>query len=52
MVLECLMRNKISCVMTRQQIEQNARTLIFEGGSNVTYRIHSYLRKKIDGQYE
>ena len=51
MVLECLMRNQ-NIVMTRQQIEQNAWSYDYEGGSNVIDVYIRYLRKKIDAGYE
>ena len=51
MVLECLMRNQ-NIVMTRQQIEQNAWSYDYEGGSNAIDVYIRYLRKKIDAGYE
>ncbi|MBO5560097.1 MAG: response regulator transcription factor [Firmicutes bacterium] len=50
-VLEYLMRNK-NVVLSRDQIEQNAWDLSFDGGSNIVDVYIRYLRKKIDSGFE
>jgi two-component system copper resistance phosphate regulon response regulator CusR len=49
-VLENLIRNK-EVVLTRDQIEQNAWDISFEGGSNVVDVYIRFLRKKIDDEF-
>ncbi len=50
-VLEYLMRNK-NVVLSRDQIEQNAWDLSFDGGSNIVDVYIRYLRKKIDSGFD
>lgn len=50
-ILEYLMRNK-NVVLSREQIEQNAWDLSFDGGSNIVDVYIRYLRKKIDSGFD
>ncbi|MBQ9519222.1 MAG: response regulator transcription factor [Firmicutes bacterium] len=50
-ILEYLLRNK-NVVLTREQIEQNAWDLSFDGGSNIVDVYIRYLRKKIDDGFD
>ena len=50
-ILEYLIRNK-NVVLSREQIEQNAWDLSFDGGSNIVDVYIRYLRKKIDSGYD
>lgn len=50
-ILEYLMRNK-NVVLSREQIEQNAWDISFEGGSNIVDVYIRYLRRKIDKDFE
>ncbi len=50
-ILEYLIKNKGN-VLSREKIEQHIWNYDYEGGSNVIDVYISYLRKKIDGDYE
>ena len=50
-ILEYLIRNK-NVVLSREQIEQNAWDLSFDGGSNIVDVYIRYLRKKIDSGFD
>lgn len=50
-ILEYLIRNK-NVVLSREQIEQNAWDLSFEGGSNIVDVYIRYLRRKIDSGFD
>lgn len=50
-ILEYMLRNQ-GQVLAREQIEQQAWSYDFEGGSNVVDVYIRYLRKKIDSNYE
>ena len=50
-ILEYLVKNKGN-VLSREKIEQNIWNYDYEGGSNVIDVYISYLRKKIDGDFE
>lgn len=50
-ILEYLLKNKGN-VLSREKIEQHIWNYDYEGGSNVIDVYISYLRKKIDGDYE
>ena len=50
-ILEYLIKNKGN-VLSREKIEQHIWNYDYEGGSNVIDVYISYLRKKVDGEYE
>jgi len=50
-ILEYLVKNKGN-VLSREKIEQHIWNYDYEGGSNVIDVYISYLRKKVDGNYE
>lgn len=50
-ILEYLIRNK-NVVLSREQIEQNAWDLSFDGGSNIVDVYIRYLRKKVDSGFD